>query len=250
MIDHRGSAPGKASFPAPVGRVQHWRCRFVHEQFRGGLQVLGQPIHNRAKMERRYPDPVRQRGSLDVDAGTSRKLRLSALCRDDIQPLVAILSTPVHHPQPHGQSRLSGSITRSMRGKPSGRLPRLRLAFFIASCCISAIRCSWRLLTSFSCATRAACASNSAQRSGGRTDRSRCLAGGVMGGFMDHDHSHDRCIRRSVSLLRGGRPGVQRLHLAPVRPGAQRLDLRMVQCLIPSLIACQVNVMSSRRFYA
>lgn len=49
------------------------------------------------------------------------------------------------------------------------------------------------------------------------------------------------------SLRRSRGAGLQRLDLAPIEPGKQRLELRVVQAIIPSRIAGQVKVVSSSR---
>ena len=67
--------------------------------------------------------------SLHVDpAGTFRPHGdvHSLLRRHDVQALAPVLAGPAIFPQPHRQSRLSRSITRSILGRCSGKRPILR----------------------------------------------------------------------------------------------------------------------------
>ncbi len=66
-------------------------------------------------------------------------------------------------PHPHGQFRLSGSTTRSIRGKSLGRLPRLRLAALRADACVGACSscCVSTSATAVSRSSKARCRSSS-----------------------------------------------------------------------------------------
>ena len=61
----RGPAPrGSPSWCVPRPGIEHWRRGLVHEELAGALQMLGEPIHNRAEVEGGFPDPAGQRRAM------------------------------------------------------------------------------------------------------------------------------------------------------------------------------------------
>ena len=61
--------------------VQNRRGRLVHEQFRGGLQMLSQTIDDWRKVEGSFANPSCQRGPVNMDAGSRQDLSLSVQMR-------------------------------------------------------------------------------------------------------------------------------------------------------------------------
>lgn len=72
-----GQCPEIASFGTPTPGVDYGGCRFIHEELRGHLQMFGQPVDDRREMEACQTHPICQRGSVNVDAGSSQDLALS-----------------------------------------------------------------------------------------------------------------------------------------------------------------------------
>jgi len=72
-----GQRPEEASLrPASAG-LQNRRRRFVHEELARALQVLGEPVDHRGKVEGRRADPIGERAALKVDPGTREDLALA-----------------------------------------------------------------------------------------------------------------------------------------------------------------------------
>ena len=72
-----GQRPEITGFCLAAARVQDRRRGLVHEQLRRPLQVFGQPVNNRPKVEGGHADPVGQGAAMDIDAGPGEDLALS-----------------------------------------------------------------------------------------------------------------------------------------------------------------------------
>src|SRR6056297_664242 len=72
-----GQRPKIAGLGSSAPRVKdRGRC-LVHKELRRSLQVLGQPINDRAQVEGGHANPIRQGAAMDLDPGTGKDLALS-----------------------------------------------------------------------------------------------------------------------------------------------------------------------------
>lgn len=62
--------------PAPA-RVQNWHRGFIHEQLTGALQVLGEPVDHRAKVEGGGANSIGERAAMEIDPGPGQDLALA-----------------------------------------------------------------------------------------------------------------------------------------------------------------------------
>ena len=61
-----GDGPEIAGFGFSATRIENWTAGFVHKQLVGRFELLQHVIHHRPEMEGRSADPVRQRGTVQI----------------------------------------------------------------------------------------------------------------------------------------------------------------------------------------
>lgn len=124
-----GQCPQISGFGCSTPRIQHRGGGFIQKQFSRPRQMIASRSNYGSQVERGIADPIGQSGPVQIrQAYWRRTVTMTRNCAGMMSSR-SLRSSPILciRPQPHGQIKLSGSMTSSIRGNVAGKLPMVRL---------------------------------------------------------------------------------------------------------------------------